>query len=141
MSAQERYNELKDIILDITGLTEQTLLTRVPPNPTVRTLIWIQMRKEGYRTKEIAAACGKDYSTVIYMTNSVQEILKQNNPSWRSITRIWTAFSKRVETDTPNKREVADLLRYNLLKQLSVLTTEELDSLLDELKKIKQDAK
>ena len=141
MSARDRYEELKNIILDITGLTDQSLKTRVAPNPTVRTLIWIQMREEGYRSKEIAAACGRDYSTVIYMTNSVQDILKQDNPSWRSITRIWKIFKSRVETETPNKREVVDPLKTNLLKQLSMLTTEELDSLLNELKKMKEDAK
>lgn len=133
MTATERYQKLRNLLAEITDLDPDHIVNnRHGFYPTARALIWYQMRKEGYFTSEIGRAAGKHHSTVIQITNKLNEIIKEQNPSWKTVLRIWSIFQYRIDTECPNQKVNENLVSI-LLKQILSLSDAERIKLLSDV--------
>lgn len=133
MTAKERYAELIILLAEVANLDpDQIRTSRKEFYPTARAIIWYQMRAEGYFTSEIGVAAGKNHSTVIQITNKLADIIKEQNPSWRTVLRIWNIFQCRINTECPNKK-INDNLVSILLKQILSLSDAERTQLLSDV--------
>lgn len=133
MTTTERYQELRNLLAEITDLDpDQIVNNRHGFYPTARAMVWYQMRKEGYFTSEIGKAAGKHHSTITILTNKLEAIIKEQNPSWKTILRIWNIFQYRVDTECPNKKINENLVSI-LLKQILSLSDAERTKLLSDV--------
>ena len=134
MLAQERYDELKDILCSFTGLNPKLFTSRQQPYPWMKYIIWLQMRNEGYPSTEIGPCANQDHSTVITQTTKLRHILKEQNPSWRSVIKVWEAFQQKVK-NCPSRNDTSNDQNF-ILGQIVTLPRTEQISIYQRLKQI-----
>lgn len=135
ISADKRYKDLKDLIAEITHLPENGFNTRQIPYPTLNSIIWVQMRNEGYTTKQIARSCGKNYSTIIQQSNRTKYVLKTRDRAWKYEITVWDILQERLKelrTEIPRSAQLEIIA-----DKIQRLSSEELDEILRMLKKRK----
>lgn len=106
MSPEQRYLELRDIMIQVGDLDEKLFATRIPPYPTINGLIWHEMRIEGYTLSDIGRASGKTHATVLHGAKNASEIVSTRSFYWRSIITVWDEF-ERVVKEQNEERELA----------------------------------
>lgn len=114
---QDRYNELKNKLIQIAHLNEKKFGSRATPYPAMNCLIWQEMRNEGYFSREIAEAAGRKHSTIITQTNKLKDVIQERNQSWRSILHIWDRLQDELENEKMSKEVIEPEVKMKLDKE------------------------
>lgn len=101
LPAEIRYKEIKRVALNMLGNTEQNEYNlehlRKEPFPTWRSMIALQMSREGYSLSSIGRCMGRDHSTMSYHINSMWNIINSRLSCHRDTIELYSTFKKNVE--------------------------------------------
>ena len=100
MTARERADELESIIRTMTKVGDISVRHGNKKVCLVRNIISYQMRKDGIRIDDIAAAMGRSHTTIVQLTNKFDSILAGGEENfyygYTSEVALWKEFSREV---------------------------------------------
>lgn len=134
--SEERYNHLVNLVLKVSEADPRLWDTRKAPYPTLRSLVWAQMKAEGFTVTQIGAVSHKTHSTVSILVKKIQSIIKENNPSWKDMLMVWEKLQDELlkEEPKPNKEQTyIDRRKARIVQETLSLPLNEQTALLKEL--------
>ena len=93
-----RYIELANILSRISGYDMVANSTsRKPPHPILRSMVYTVLRNEGHTYKSIGEMAGKNYTTVIWGINALEDMLQYPRAEDMIFKKIYDKFKSVPE--------------------------------------------
>lgn len=95
MNIKEHYNQLCDIVCEITGITEaQLMVSRVFPIAYYRAIVAYELHRKGYCYQQIGHVMGRSHSTISVMCRRLNDSIDLTQ--YQQVKDVQTKLKQRI---------------------------------------------